>query len=184
MLSSFTQRDGSLIDMGTSEDQSTVLDQLLNLVSRSEGDFRDIRSKIEEALDAARKTTDAKEEEINRLKTENTQMSTKLKDIEDQLNKISKTYQELSGKFTEAVDVRQLLTIYVTLLEEVFEGRPHAKILWLLHGQKPVLTREEINKSSGFQPAIVLKSIHDLANADLIDYNDTAQELSLKRKLY
>jgi len=170
--------------MSTSGDQTAVLDELLSLVSKSEGDFRGIRSKIEEALDAARKNTDAKDEEINRLRTENSQMSTKLRDIEDQLSKISKTYQELSGKFTEAVDVRELLTIYVTLLEEVFEGRPHAKILWLLHGKKPVLTRDEINKSSGFQPAIVLKSIHDLANANLINYDDTSQELSLKRKLY
>jgi septal ring factor EnvC (AmiA/AmiB activator) len=177
--------------MSTSEDQSSILEELLNLVSRSEGDFRDIRTKIGEALENAKKADergktelDAKEEEISRLKTENSQTTAKLKDIEDQLNKISKTYQELSGKFTEAVDVRELLTIYVTLLEEVFEGRPHAKILWLLHGKKPVLNRDEINKSSGFQPAIVLKSIYDLANAGLINYNDTSQELSLKRKLY
>jgi predicted nuclease with TOPRIM domain len=172
-------------------DQSSVLDELLSLVSKSEGNFKDIRTKIEEALDVARKAEergktelDVKDEEIERLKLENRGLATKLKDIEDQLGKISKTYQELSGKFTEAVDVRELLTIYVTLLEEVFEGRPHAKILWLLHGKKPVLKRDEINKSSGFQPAIVLKSIYDLANANLINYNDTTQELSLKRKLY
>jgi septal ring factor EnvC (AmiA/AmiB activator) len=177
--------------MGISANQSSILDELLSLVSRSEGDFKDIRTKIEEALDNAKKAEElgktelgAKEEEINRLKTENSQMTSKLKDIEDQLTKISKTYQDLSGKFTEAVDVRELLTIYVTLLEEVFEGRPHAKILWLLHGKKAVLNRDEINKSSGFQPAIVLKSIYDLANAGLINYNDTTQELSLKRKLY
>jgi uncharacterized phage infection (PIP) family protein YhgE len=177
--------------MSTLGDQSSVLDKLLSLVSKSEGDFRDIRTKIEEALDNAKKAEergktelDAKEEVISQLKIENNQLATKLKDIEDQLSKISKTYQELSGKFTEAVDVRELLTIYVTLLEEVFEGRPHAKILWLLHGNKPVLKRDEIYKSSGFQPAIVLKSIYDLSNAGLINYNDTTQELSLKRKLY
>jgi predicted nuclease with TOPRIM domain len=177
--------------MSPSGDQSSVLEGLLNLVSKSEENFKDIRTKIEEALDIAKRAEDssksvldAKDEEITRLKQENNGMATKLKDIEDQLTRISKTYQELSGKFTEAVDVRELLTIYVTLLEEVFEGRPHAKILWLLHGKKAVLTRDEINKSSGFQPAIVLKSIYDLANANLINYNDTTQELSLKRKLY
>lgn len=179
------------MNMSTSGYQSSVLDELLSLVSKSEGNFKDIRTKIEEALDVARKAEergktelDVKDEEIDRLKLVNSGLATKLKDIEDQLSRISKTYQELSGKFTEAVDVRELLTIYVTLLEEVFEGRPHAKILWLLHGKKPVLKRDEINKSSGFQPAIVLKSIYDLANANLINYNDTTQELSLKRKLY
>ncbi len=177
--------------MSPSEDQSSILDDILNLVSKSEGNFRDIRTKLEEALETAKKSEessktelDAKDEQINQLRQENNGMASKLKDIEDQLSRISKTYQELSGKFTEAVDVRELLTIYVTLLEQVFEGRPHAKILWLLHGKKAVLTRDEINKSSGFQPAIVLKSIYDLANANLINYNDNIQELSLKRKLY
>jgi septal ring factor EnvC (AmiA/AmiB activator) len=177
--------------MSPSEDQSSILDDILNLVSKSEGNFKDIRTRLEEALDIAKKSEessktelDAKDEQISQLRKENNGMASKLKDIEDQLSRISKTYQELSGKFTEAVDVRELLTIYVTLLEQVFEGRPHAKILWLLHGKKAVLTRDEINKSSGFQPAIVLKSIYDLANANLINYNDTTQELSLKRKLY
>ncbi len=177
--------------MSPSEDQSSILDDILNLVSKSEGNFRDIRTKLEEALETAKKSEessktelDAKDEQINQLRQENNGMASKLKDIEDQLSRISKTYQELSGKFTEAVDVRELLTIYVTLLEQVFEGRPHAKILWLLHGKKAALTRDEINKSSGFQPAIVLKSIYDLANANLINYNDNIQELSLKRKLY
>jgi hypothetical protein len=177
--------------MSPSGDQSSILDDILNLVSKSEGNFKDIRTRLEEALDIAKKSEessktelDAKDEQISQLRKENNGMASKLKDIEDQLSRISKTYQELSGKFTEAVDVRELLTIYVTLLEQVFEGRPHAKILWLLHGKKAVLTRDEINKSSGFQPAIVLKSIYDLANANLINYNDTTQELSLKRKLY
>jgi uncharacterized phage infection (PIP) family protein YhgE len=177
--------------MSPSEDQSSILDDILNLVSKSEGNFKDIRTRLEEALETAKKSEessktelDAKDEQINQLRQENNGLASKLKDIEDQMNRISKTYQELSGKFTEAVDVRELLTIYVTLLEQVFEGRPHAKILWLLHGKKAVLTRDEINKSSGFQPAIVLKSIYDLANANLINYNDATQELSLKRKLY
>jgi archaellum component FlaC len=177
--------------MVSSADQTSILEDILTVVSKFEGNINDIRTRLQEALDVARKADensktqlDAKDEELNRLKQENNGMASKLKDIEDQMNRISKTYQELSGKFTEAVDVRELLTIYVTLLEQVFEGRPHAKILWLLHGKKAVLTRDEINKSSGFQPAIVLKSIYDLANANLINYNDNTKELSLKRKLY
>jgi predicted nuclease with TOPRIM domain len=177
--------------MVSSADQTSILEDILTVVSKFEGNINDIRTRLQEALDVARKADensktqlDAKDEELNRLKQENNGMASKLKDIEDQMNRISKTYQELSGKFTEAVDVRELLTIYVTLLEQVFEGRPHAKILWLLHGKKAVLTRDEINKSSGFQPAIVLKSIYDLANTNLINYNDNTKELSLKRKLY
>ena len=177
--------------MSSRHDATSILESVLDLFLKFEGNFNELRTKLGEAMDIvkqaeedSRSELDNKDGELGRLKEENASKAAQLKQIEDQLSKISKTYQEMAGKQTEALDVRELLTIYVTLLEEVFEGRPHAKILWLLHGQKPILTRDEINKTSGFQPAIVLKSIFDLANADLINYNETTQELSLKRKLY
>ncbi|WXG44818.1 MAG: hypothetical protein WED04_12445 [Promethearchaeati archaeon SRVP18_Atabeyarchaeia-1] len=177
--------------MSSRADASSVLESVLDLLSKFEGNFNDLRTKVGEAIDIVKRSGEdsqseigIKDDEIGKLRKDNAGMSSQLKDIEDQLQRVSKTYQELAGKQTEAVDVRELLTIYVTLLEEVFEGRPHAKILWLLHGKKAVLTRDEINKSSGFQPAVVLKSIYDLANADLLNYNENTRELSLKRRLY
>jgi predicted transcriptional regulator len=147
-------------------------------------DALDLHEKLGKALQTIKEVEETKGEDTRKLRESNAQMSSKLKDIEDQMSKLSKTYQELAGKQTEALDVRELLAIYVTLLEEVFEGRPHAKILWLLHGKKAKMTRAEINNSSGVQPAIVLKSIHDLANAGLINYNEDTQELSVKKRLY
>jgi hypothetical protein len=104
--------------------------------------------------------------------------------IQEQLSKISKMYQELSTKRDEAIDVRELLSIYIVLLEEVFQGRPHAKILFLLHGDRAQLNREAITKASGVQPAVVLKSIHDLAAANLVKYDMEQQTVELVRKLY
>jgi predicted RNase H-like nuclease (RuvC/YqgF family) len=177
--------------MSSRRDATSILENVLDLFLKFEGNFNELRTKLGEAMDVVKKAEedsrselDSKDDNLRRLREENAAKASQLKEIEDQMAKISKTYQELAGKQTEAVDVRELLTIYVTLLEQVFEGRPHAKILWLLHGKKAVLTRSEINKTSGFQPAIVLKSIFDLANANLINYNENTQELSLKRKLY
>jgi hypothetical protein len=177
--------------MSSRADAASILESVLDLLSKFEGNFNDLRTKLGEAIDIVKRSKEdsqseigIKDDEISKLREDNARMGSQLKDIEDQLQKVSKTYQELAGKQTEAVDVRELLTIYVTLLEQVFEGRPHAKILWLLHGKKAVLTRDEINKSSGFQPAVVLKSIYDLANADLLIYNENTRELSLKRRLY
>jgi len=93
-------------------------------------------------------------------------------------------YSELSKKKDEAIDVRELLTIYVTLLEQVFAGMPHARVLWLLHGAKTTLTRDEITKTSGFQPAVILKSIFDLQNSKLVQYDTNSQDVKLIRKLY
>jgi predicted RNase H-like nuclease (RuvC/YqgF family) len=170
--------------MSPSGEGTTILEDALAVVTEYEEKFKELHEKLQNALDAVKMTDESKGEEIRKLRESNAAMSSKLKDIEDQMSRLSKTYQELAGKQVEAVDVRELLAIYVTLLEQVFEGRPHAKILWLLHGQKQKMTRAEINKSSGVQPAIVLKSIYDLASANLIHYDEDSQELSIKRRLY
>jgi len=163
---------------------TSILEDALSLITEYEEKFKDLHEKLGKALEAVKETEESKGEEIRKLRESNAAMSSKLKDIETQMSKLSKTYQELAGKQVEALDVRELLAIYVTLLEQVFEGRPHAKILWLLHGKKATMTRAEINNASGVQPAIVLKSIHDLANANLINYNEDTQELGVKRRLY
>jgi hypothetical protein len=177
--------------MSSSNRQSSILKDIDSRLSEFENRFGDLRTRIKEALEVARKAEedkkaelDTKDVELSKLKQSNVDLVSKLGGYETQLQKLSKTYQELSGRVTEQVDVKELLTIYVTLLEEVFEGRPHAKILWLLHGKKQSLTRSEINNTSGVQPAIVLKSIYDLANANLVNYNETTQEVTVKRKLY
>jgi hypothetical protein len=170
--------------MSSSSGGTSILEDALSLITEYEEKFKNLREKLGKALEVVKEAEESKGDEIRKLRESNATMSSKLKDIETQMAKLSKTYQELAGKQAEAVDVRELLTIYVTLLEQVFEGRPHAKILWLLHGKKATMTRDEINKTSGVQPAIVLKSIHDLANAGLINYNEETQELSVKRRLY
>jgi len=135
-------------------------------------------------LEAVKERSAKREEEIRKMEEENREMKKELQGIQEQLSKISSMYQELSKQKEEAINVRELLTIYVTLLEEVFAGLPHARILWLLHGARNVLTREELTKTSGFQPATVLKSIYDLQSAKLVEYDMDTQNVKLIRKLY
>jgi DNA repair exonuclease SbcCD ATPase subunit len=167
------------------------LDNLSSTIKSKDEEINALNTKLEEELKS-------KDEEINAL---NTKLEEELKEkdmaakkeieakkeyesIQEQLKKISSMYQEAVAKQDEAIDVRELLSIYIILLEEVFQGRPHAKILFLLHGDKDELSRQEINKASGFQPAAVLKSIHDLANANLVKHNEEQDTVGLVRKLY
>ena len=92
-------------------------------------------------------------------------------------------YQEISKEKTEVKNISNLLKIYVTLLEEVFYGRPHARILWLLHETKETMTREELNKTLGFQPAVILRAIQELRNAGLVSYNEDTGEVVLKKRI-
>ena len=114
---------------------------------------------------------------------EKERLEKELNSITEQLNKISGMYADLSSKEDEKIDVRELLSIYVVLLEQVFAGQPHARVLGLLHGV-PEMNRTDITKASGMQPAVVLRSIFDLANANLVDYDQEKEHVRLVRKLY
>ena len=73
--------------------------------------------------------------------------------------------------------------IYITLIETVFYGKPHARILYTLHDVKTAIPRKNLVSSTGIQPAAVLKAVHDLANADLISYDDETQEAKLTKDI-
>ncbi|MHA2297012.1 MAG: hypothetical protein ACXADA_13365 [Candidatus Hodarchaeales archaeon] len=104
--------------------------------------------------------------------------------VEKELTRISSLYSEVEGKQEDVTNVKEVLSIYITLLEKVFEGKPHAKILFLLHGAKTTMTREELTKSSAFNPAVVLRSIHELRNAELVDFDNEKDIITLKRRIY
>ncbi|MHA1409984.1 MAG: hypothetical protein ACTSQY_06725 [Candidatus Odinarchaeia archaeon] len=164
----------------STEERLTELKDIRELITKEISKFEEKVKSLEKEL----KTASEKDIKISELESENKKLKNEIDDINAQLNKISKLYQEVSHKKEEAINVRQLLSIYVILLEEVFYGRPHAKILFLLHGDNQSLTREAITKSTGFQPAIVLHSIHDLHNAGLVEYDNEKDVVTLKKRIY
>jgi len=141
-------------------------------------------AKTEKALEAAKEAVATKDEELTRVLKEKNKLEEELNSIREQLSRISKMYREITKEKEEIEDVRQLLSIYITLLEDVFGGQPHAKILYLLHGAKNIMKRKEITEAAGFQPAVILKSIHDLVNAKLVDYDLESEEVRLIRRIY
>jgi uncharacterized phage infection (PIP) family protein YhgE len=153
-----------------------TLNQVKNKLGEKDAELGRLRAEIESLKKMEKKNVE--------MEKENIAMKNELQGIKDQLSKISTMYSELSKKKDEAIDVRELLAIYVTLLEQVFAGMPHARVLWLLHGAKNTLTRDEITKTSGFQPAVILKSIFDLQNSKLVQYDTNSQNVRLIRKLY
>nr|MDO8082716.1 hypothetical protein [Candidatus Freyarchaeota archaeon] len=172
-------------------DANKLIDKTLNqvkiILGEKDAELGRLRTEIEnlnKRLAEQKQDKARSEEEVKKMEKENIEMKRELQGIKDQLSKISTMYSDLSKKKDEAIDVRELLTIYVTLLEQVFAGMPHAKVLWLLHGAKSILTRDELTKTSGFQPAVVLKSIHDLNNSKLVQYDMNTQNVKLLRKLY
>ncbi|MFW9925942.1 MAG: hypothetical protein ACFFDM_04150 [Candidatus Thorarchaeota archaeon] len=142
-------------------------------------ELTELRTRVEDA-------EASKSEAEETLRAERDALKKEMDEINEQLGRVSELYREASAEkeaLQEKVDVSDLLAIYITLIETVFYGKPHARILYTLHDVKTAITRKNIVSSTGIQPAAVLKAVHDLANADLVSYDENSQEVNLTKDI-
>ncbi|MFX0095273.1 MAG: hypothetical protein ACFFBD_26300, partial [Candidatus Hodarchaeota archaeon] len=181
------------------------LDEDLNLiVDRSPKYYYYARSTPQLIVQRLLKLSEGKEKNIyqevlSRFQNEEIEL-----DFSNQLRRISTITNELSpttiepsklalSEPSEAIEseksavranVQEILSVYISLLENVFEAKPHAKILLLLHGEKKDWTRQEINNAIPVEPAVILRSIHELERANLLEYSRETEKLILKHRIF
>lgn len=141
-------------------------------------------TKIANELESKEKMLQEREEKLQESQNINKELMENYLSVQNELNRISSLYTDLTGKADTSVDIKQILSVYVKLLEDVFEGKPHAKMLLVLNGEKNQISRQDLNNTLGFSAAIVLHSIHELQRAGLVDYDDETGIVTLKEKLY
>jgi hypothetical protein len=141
-------------------------------------------TKIASELESKENMLVEREKKIEESQNINKELMESYLSVQDELNRISSLYTELTGKEDSSIDIKHILSVYVTLLEDVFEGKPHAKMLLILNGEKNQISRQDLNNTLGFSAAIVLHSIHELQRANLIDYDEESGIVTLKEKLY
>lgn len=158
------------------ETAQSRIDELMNdnqlkdsTIARLERTIKELREKAEESTDLMVKNR-ALQSEINAIKT--------------QLEKMSSTYKELIAEQEASIPVQELLALYIGLLEEVFFAQPHAKTLFLLHGKKKEMSRDEIVKTAGHTATAIRKALGDLSRAELIDYDVEEGTARLRKRLY
>jgi len=145
-----------------------------------------VKAELESVTSRAEEAESAKTEAVDAIRSERDALKKEMEEINDQLGRVSELYREASAEkeaLEEKVDVSDLLAIYITLIETVFYGKPHARILYTLHDVKTAINRKNIVSSTGIQPAAVLKAVHDLANADLVKYDEETQEVELTKDI-
>lgn len=145
------------------------------------------KEEIENLSSRADEAEASKSEAEETLRRERDELRKEMDEINEQLSRVSELYREASAEkdaLQEKVDVSDLLAIYITLIETVFYGKPHARILYTLHDVKTAITRKNITSSTGIQPAAVLKAVHDLVSADLVSYDETSQEVELTKDIF
>jgi hypothetical protein len=177
------------------------IEEMNNIAEQKDAELRNSeeeKNRLRQEVESAKQEVKNKDDELNavnvkleelrnekqKAEAEDAKMREEYLAVQEQLKKLSGMYQELSAKQDDAVNIREILSVYIVLLEEVFQGKPHVRILFMLHGDKPQLSRQEIVKAGGFQPAAVLHSIHDLAGANLVKYDMDNDTVELVRKIF
>ncbi len=162
------------------EGKKKELEEVNNKLKTLETENAELKDKLENI----ESTRDA---QIKELVAERDSLKAEMDEITEKLSKISELYRETAAekeKLKEKVDVSDLLSIYITLIENVFGGKPHARVLYTLHNTGTAITRKNIETSTGIMATAVIKAIHDLRNAGLVSYDEESQEVRLIKDIF
>jgi len=176
-----------------SDEKITKLDAELeeksSKIGTLESSLEEAKNELESLKEESASTTAGKDEKINAIIKERDELRAEMDQINSQLAKVSELYRETTAekdKLAEKVDVSDLLAIYITLIENIFGGKPHARVLYTLHNAKTAITRKNLISSTGIMPTAVTKAIHDLRNADLVKFDEETaeQEVTLIKDIF
>ncbi|MFX0025954.1 MAG: coiled-coil domain-containing protein [Candidatus Hermodarchaeota archaeon] len=125
-----------------------------------------------------------KEQKIGELTSEQLRLLDEYKNLKIELKKFMKIAQDQEESEYNFERIKALLSITMLLIREIWQGQPHYRILLTLHGDKEEMTREEIKNTTGISGAMVLRAVHELANIDVLQYDEEKSLVKLKRRLF
>ncbi len=188
-----TERDETLRQVDMLRERLVRLYELLDKTGAEAESLRSARRaaeeralSAEEQLKKIQSMESTRNEEIQQLRRERDELKAEMDDIRAKLDRISELYREASAeqeRLKQQVDVSDLLAIYILLIENIFGGKPHARILYTLHNTKTAITRKNLESSTGIMPTAIMKAIHDLRNADLVSFDEMTQEVRLLKDI-
>ncbi len=125
-----------------------------------------------------------KEAKISELTGEQQKILERYTEIEAQLKKFSTLVTQFGEKELDFDQVKAMLSIFSILLEKIFQGQPHARILYTLHGGASLMTRDQLKNTTGISGAMVLRAVHELAKAGLVEYDEDSSNVKLTVRIY
>lgn len=125
-----------------------------------------------------------KDDTISQLSSEQEDMLQRYSEIEGELKKFTSLVQQYEGKELNFEDIKASLAIFTILVEKIFQGQPHARILYTLHGGASAMTRDQLKNATGIAGAMVLRAVHELAKANLVDYDENTGTVKLVKRFY
>jgi hypothetical protein len=125
-----------------------------------------------------------RDEKIGAMTGEQMRLLKEYEKVKVELSKFAKLAEEAESHELNFDRIQALLTIFRVLVEKIWQGQPHYKVLMALHGDKETMTREELKNITGIGGAFILRAVQELANVDIVEHDIDTATVSLKQRLY
>jgi len=142
------------------------------------------KKKLEEETQKLEKEKQERDEKIGAMTEEQMRLLDEYKKVKEELKKFARIAAEMEEQELDFERIQALLSIYTVLLEKIFQGQPHFRILMTLHGDREEMTREEIKKTTGIEGAMVLRAVQELDKVELVNYDIDTNMAKLKKRLF
>lgn len=140
--------------------------------------------KLEEETKKLAKEKQERDQKIGTMTEEQMKLLDEYKKVKVELQKFMKSTVEAEEAEFNFERIQALLSIFRVLVEKIWQGQPHYKVLSLLHGEKETMTREELKNTTGIGGAFILRAVQELAKVELVDYNIDTGTVKLISRLY
>lgn len=142
------------------------------------------KTKLEEETKLLEKEKEERDEKIGAMSEEQMKLLDEYESLKVELSKLAKVAEESQEAGFSFERIKALLSIYAVLIEKIWQGQPHYRILTVLHGDREKMTREQIKNSTGIAGAFVIRAVNELANVELLDYDEETGLVKLKQRLF
>jgi len=142
------------------------------------------KKKLEEGTKTLELEKQEKDQKIGSLTEEQMKLLDEYQKVKVELQKFMEAAAEAESAEFNFERIKALLSIFRVLVEKIWQGQPHYRVLKVLHGERKVMTREELKNTTGIGGAFILRAVQELANVDLVEHNIDTGTVTLKQRLY
>jgi chromosome segregation ATPase len=125
-----------------------------------------------------------RDQKIGTMTEEQKRLLKEYEKVKIELSKFAKLAEEAESQELDFERITALLSIFRVLVEKIWQGQPHYRILMVLHGEKETMTREELKNTTGIGGAYILRAVQELANVELVDHDIDTSQVTLRQRLY
>ncbi|TFG02566.1 MAG: hypothetical protein EU542_04630 [Promethearchaeota archaeon] len=166
------------------EREKNQLEQATKMLEKDKDSLEKEKQLLEIEKQKLEKEKEEKEQKIGELTSEQLRLLDEYKNLKIELKKFMKIAQDQEESEFNFERIKALLSITMLLIQEIWQGQPHYRILLTLHGEREEMTREQLKNTTGISGAMVLRAIHELIKIDLVEYDEERSLVKLKKRLF